>query len=70
MAPTILLTQPTIIWQGAIHKTVGDASSRIILPLNITLYNTTTNNLTVASNGVSLLSLSHLEEKTLLKIQE
>jgi hypothetical protein len=56
MTSNIQLTQPNIIWQGAINKSVVQDNTQIILPFNITLYNTTTSNLTVITNGVSLFS--------------
>ncbi|CAF4001043.1 unnamed protein product [Rotaria sp. Silwood1] len=56
MAPAVQLKEPIIIWQGAINGSADDQYFSVILPLNITLYNTTTNNVSLTTNGVSLLS--------------
>ena len=55
MTPIIQLTEPNIIWQGAINGSTYDTYFGVTLPLNITLYNTTTNNIFVTTNGVGAL---------------
>jgi hypothetical protein len=55
MAPAVQLNEPNIIWQGATNGSLYYHAIDVTLPLNITLYNTTTNIVTVAVNGVSLL---------------
>jgi hypothetical protein len=59
MLPTVQLTQPNIIWQGAINGSQFGGSFVVNLPFNISLYNTITDYVTVMSNGVSLLFLTH-----------
>ena len=56
MAPTVQLIQPNIIWQGAINGSVDLRYFPVSLPLNITLYNMTTNKIWVTTTGVSTLS--------------
>ena len=56
MAPVVQLIEPNIIWQGAINGSVDDRHFPVTLPLNITLYNTTTNQVWMTTNGVSVLS--------------
>ena len=55
MAPAIQLNEPTIIWQGALNGSTFFGLFHVTLPLNITLYNTTTNNVSMRTSGVSLL---------------
>ena len=64
MASTVQLTEPNIIWQGALNRSDEYGSFGITLPLNITLYNTTTNYLSVSTMGVSFLTLSRYSIKT------
>jgi hypothetical protein len=55
MAPAVQQTNRKIIWDGATNGSIDYRAINVTLPLNITLYNTTTNIVTVAANGVSLL---------------
>jgi hypothetical protein len=59
-APGIQLLNPTPIWSSSINGTADDQMYNVILPWAITLYNTTTNNITVTTNGVSCISRTNL----------
>jgi hypothetical protein len=56
-ASTVQLNEPNIIWQGALNGSAEDQILSVTLPLNITLYNTTTNDIYVTTDGVSFLHL-------------
>jgi hypothetical protein len=66
MVPTVKLTEPNIIWQGALNGSKEFDYTFVILPMNITLYNTTTNNVSVTTHGVSFFSLFKYSRKTFL----
>jgi hypothetical protein len=55
MAPAVQLTDPNIIWQGALNGSVENEYFDVTLPFNITLYITASNRVTVGTNGVSRL---------------
>jgi hypothetical protein len=54
-APGVQLDNAIDIWSSYINGSVDDDMYNVTLPWNITLYNTTTNRVTVTSNGVSFL---------------
>jgi hypothetical protein len=51
------LNQTNIIWHGAVNGLARWKIFRVTLPMNITLYNITTNNVSITTNGVSFLPL-------------
>ncbi|CAF4934500.1 unnamed protein product, partial [Rotaria sp. Silwood1] len=51
------LNQPKIIWQGNLNETEDFEYFSVTLPVNITVYNKTTNNVSVTANGVFCVGL-------------
>ena len=49
----VQLNQSNIIWKGAINGSAMGKAFLVTLPINISLYNTTTNNVSIMTNGVS-----------------
>jgi hypothetical protein len=62
MAPGVRLNEPKFIWLAAIDGSIENDYFAVTLPLNIILYNTTTNHVFVTTNGVSLLSKTQLDK--------
>ena len=56
--PRLMLVNATSIWSASVDGAIDDASFPITLPFNVTFYNTTTDSLTVTTNGVSDLYLA------------
>jgi hypothetical protein len=69
MAPIVQLTEPIIIWQGALNGSKAYGESGVTLPMNITLYNTTTNYVSVTVDGVSFLPSLQYSIKMLWRIR-
>ena len=57
-APAVQLSNSTYIWTASINGSVDDSYFGTNLPFNVTLYSTTTDYISVTSNGVSSLSSS------------
>lgn len=55
-APKVQLRNSTSIWTASINGSVDDKYFSTKLPFNVTLYSTTTDNISVTTNGVSSLS--------------
>ena len=51
--PGIILANPISIWSASVNGATDDATFPVTLPFNITFYGTTTDSLTVTTNGVS-----------------
>jgi hypothetical protein len=60
MEPAIRLTHPSIVWQGAVNGSASYKQFNVTLPFKISLYNTTTNHVSVTINGVSLSLWTHI----------
>jgi len=54
-APAVQLTSGSFIWTAAINGSVDDAYFGLTIPFSVTLYTTTTNYVSVTSNGVIVL---------------
>jgi hypothetical protein len=54
MVPTLQLTKPTIIVQGAIGESIFKKKFPVSLPFPITLYNTSNNTIYLWGTGVSV----------------
>lgn len=52
-APGILLSNPSFVWTAGLNGSVDDNYYSLRLPMNITLYSTTTDTIYVTTNGVS-----------------
>ena len=57
-APGIQLANPNSIWSAATYGAVDDSMYNVAVPFNITIYNKTTSQVTVTTNGVSCSSKS------------
>ncbi len=53
MAPAVQLYDPIIVWMGALNGSADFTYFDVTLPFNITLYNSTTDNVAVSTTGVS-----------------
>jgi len=60
MAPAIQLSEPNIVCQGALNGSIDDQYFRVTLPFHIKLYDVVTNSISMTSNGVSTLILTHI----------
>jgi hypothetical protein len=57
-APAIQLSNSSYIWTASINGSIDDNFFSTNLPFNVTLYSTTTDVISVTTNGVSSLSSS------------
>lgn len=67
--PGIQLNNSITIWSSAINGSADDQMFDVILPWNITLYNTTTNHVIVTTDGVCLFYFILLEIQIIFSIR-
>ena len=61
-APSVVLRNAVPIFTAALNGSIDDRYYNVTLPLNITLYNTTTNFVQVSTNGVRSFRLTFLQK--------